>query len=127
VEGTEPRKERGEKREVTIVDPAFSCLEEESMIVKIGFFSSNPGDLEKGINLWESDMVPLLKKQQGFRKAYIATALDEPGGLIVQIWESKKDEDAWRSSPEYLGVLQKLQPLIPELRIERDFVLSKEV
>jgi len=97
------------------------------MIVKIGFFSSNPGDMEKGIDLWEKEMVPHLKKRQGFRKAYISTTLDEPGGLIVQIWESRKDEEAWRSSPEYLGVLQKLQPLIPELRIEREFVLVKEV
>lgn len=97
------------------------------MIVKIGFFSSSPGDLEKGIGIWESEMVPLLKARQGFRKAYIAKALDEPGGLIVQIWESKKDEESWRSSPEYLGVYQKIQPLIPELRIERDFVLDKEV
>lgn len=98
------------------------------MIVKIGFFSSNPGDLEKGIQLWEAEMVPLLKKQQGFRKAYIATALDdEPGGLIFQIWETKENEDAWRSSPGYQGVLQKIQPLIPELRIGRDFVLVKEV
>ena len=97
------------------------------MIVKIGFFSSSPGDLEKGIDLWEKEMVPLLKKHKGFRKAYVAKALDEPGGLIFQVWESKEDETSWRSSPEYLGVLQKIQPLIPELRIDRDFELVKEV
>lgn len=97
------------------------------MIVKIGFFSSNPGDLESGIGLWETDMVPLLKKQKGFRKAYIATAQDEPGGLVVQVWDCREDEETWRSSGDYLRVLEKLKPLIPELRIERDFVLYKEV
>ena len=98
------------------------------MIVKIGFFSSGTTEeLENGKRIWENEMVPLLKKQKGFRKAFRATALDEPGGAMIQFWDSDKDEAAWRSGPEYLTVYRKMEPFIPELRIERDFELDLEI
>jgi heme-degrading monooxygenase HmoA len=97
------------------------------MIIRIIFFSTTPDALAKGKKIWDDEMAPLLKKQKGFYKAFRADAQDEPGGVVVQLWESKKDEEAWRSSPEYQGVARKLEPHIPELRIERDFVVDKEV
>lgn len=98
------------------------------MIARIIFFSTNPQDLEKGKKIWDEEMAPLLKKQKGFKKAYRAVALDEPGGgVVIQLWESKKDEDMWRSSPEFKEVTRKLEPLIPELRIERDFEVGNEI
>lgn len=97
------------------------------MIVKIGFFSSSAEDLEKGKNLWDEEMVPLLKKQKGFRKAYRAISLDEPGGAMIQFWESRIEEEEWRSTPDYQHVSRRLQVFIPELRIERDFELDREI
>jgi heme-degrading monooxygenase HmoA len=101
---------------------------EKSMIARIIFYSTDPDKIENGKKIWDNEMAPALKKQKGFCKAYRADAPDEPGGgVVIQIWESKKDEDAWRSSPAYEEIASRLGPLIPELRIERDFEVRKEV
>jgi len=97
------------------------------MIVRIIFFSTSPDAFEKGKKIWDNEMAPLLKKQKGFCKAFRADALDEPGGVVIQFWESKKEEDAWRSSAEFQEVYRKLEPLIPELRVERDFEVGNQV
>jgi heme-degrading monooxygenase HmoA len=98
------------------------------MIIRIIFFSTTPDDLEKGKRIWDEEMAPLLKQQKGFLKAYRADAQDEPGGgVMVQLWESKGDEEAWRSNPEYKKVIQKVEFFIPELRLERDFEVDREV
>jgi heme-degrading monooxygenase HmoA len=100
---------------------------EDIMILRIGFYSTTPDALKKGKKIWDDEMAPLLAKQKGFYKAFRASADDEPGGIMVQLWETKKDEEAWRATPEYKGVFSKLEALIPELRIERDFVVDKEL
>jgi heme-degrading monooxygenase HmoA len=97
------------------------------MILRVIFFSTTPDALTKGKKIWDEEMAPLLKKQKGFYKAFRADAKDEAGGVVVQVWETKKDEEVWRISPDYEKVARKLEPLIPELRIERDFEVEKEV
>jgi len=100
------------------------------MIARIHFFSANNrDDRESGKKIWDNEMAPLLQKQKGFYKAFRADALDEAdaGGVVLMFWESKQDEAAFRSNPEFLTVYRKLEPLIPELRIERDFEVGKEV
>lgn len=97
------------------------------MIVRIVFFSAGPDAFQKGVRIWDQEMPPLLKQQKGFIKAFRADAHDEGGGVVIQLWENKKDEEAWRKSPDYERVARKIEPLIPELRIERDFVVEKEV
>jgi heme-degrading monooxygenase HmoA len=98
------------------------------MIVRIIFFSTTPDDLEKGKKIWDEEMAPLIKTQKGFHKAFRAMAQDEPGGgVMVQLWESTEDEEAWRSNPKYLEVIRKVETFIPELRLERDFEVDKEL
>jgi len=98
------------------------------MNIRIIFFSTTPEALEQGKKIWDAEMAPLLKQQKGFLKAYRADATDEPGGgVMVQIWESKRDEDAWRSSEEYKKIIAKVEAHIPQLSIERDFEVDKEV
>jgi heme-degrading monooxygenase HmoA len=97
------------------------------MIVRIVFFSASPDAFQKGIRIWDEEMPALLKKQKGFIKAYRADAKDEPGGVVIQLWENKKDEEAWRSSPDFQGVARKVGSVLPELSIERDFEVVKEV
>jgi quinol monooxygenase YgiN len=98
------------------------------MIIRIIFFSTTPDDLEKGKKIWDEEMAPLLKKQKGFVKAYRAMAQDEPGGgVMVQLWENKEDEETWRSNSEYQTIIRKVETFIPELRLERDFEVDKEV
>ena len=98
------------------------------MIIRIIFFSTIPADLEKGKKIWDEEMAPLLKKQKGFRKAFRALAQDEPGGgVMVQLWENKEDEEAWRSNPEYQKVISRVETFIPELRLERDFEVDMEL
>jgi heme-degrading monooxygenase HmoA len=98
------------------------------MIIRIIFFSTTPEDLVKGKAIWDNEMIPLMKKQKGFHKVFRADAQDEPGGgVVVQFWESKEDEDVWRSNPEYKEIIQKVERFIPELRLERDFIVDREV
>jgi heme-degrading monooxygenase HmoA len=98
------------------------------MIIRIIFFSTTPEDLVKGKKIWDEEMVPLIKQQKGFLKAFRADAQDEPGGgVVVQLWESKEDEDVWRSNSKYQEVILKVENFIPQLRLERDFVVDKEV
>lgn len=98
------------------------------MIIRIIFFSTTPEALKQGKNIWDAEMAPLLKQQKGFLKAYRADATDEPGGgVMVQLWESKSDEEIWRSSAEYKKIITKVEALIPQLSIERDFEVDREV
>ena len=98
------------------------------MIIRIIFFSTGPDDLQKGKKIWDEEMAPLLKAQKGFLKAFRALAQDEPGGgVMVQFWESKEAEDSWRSNPKYQEVIRKVEAFIPELRLERDFQVDKEL
>jgi heme-degrading monooxygenase HmoA len=98
------------------------------MIIRIIFFSTTPDSLKEGKKIWDNEMAPLIKKQKGFYKAYRADAQDEPGGgVMVQLWDSKEDEEVWRSNPEYKEIIRKVETFIPELRLERDFEVDKEV
>ena len=106
----------------------FNGLREDSMIIRIIFFSTTPDELAKGKKIWDEEMAPLFKKQKGFYKAFRAKAQDEPGGgVMVQLWETKKDEEVWRINPDYEKIARRVEPLIPELRIERDFEVEKEI
>ena len=96
------------------------------MIVRIIFIQAEPGKFEEGTRMWDNEVAPLLKKQKGFHRAFRAEARDEPGGLVIEFWESSEAEEAWRMSEEYKELARRLRPLVAELPIDRPFELGKE-
>ncbi|MBI4333099.1 MAG: antibiotic biosynthesis monooxygenase [Chloroflexi bacterium] len=97
------------------------------MIVRISFIHTDAQKYEEGKKIWDKELAPLLKKQKGFLKAYRADARDEPGGVVIQFWDTREAEEVWRSSLESREVARKLKPLAPELPIDRDFVVKNQV
>ncbi len=97
------------------------------MIVKISFIQTDADKFEEGKKIWDNELAPLLKKQKGFYKAFRADTRDEPGGVLIEFWESREVDEAWRSSQEYKELARKLRPLVSELPIERDFQVGKQI
>jgi len=67
----------------------------------------------------ENEILPLLRKQHGFRDEIVFVAPDPERNLVaISLWDKKEDADAYHRGvyPEVLKALAKVVDGIPEVR-----------
>lgn len=50
--------------------------------------------------IWQESIIPTLQKQKGFRHIYAAGNQQNGKILMVFVWDSKADSEAWLAQPE---------------------------
>ena len=72
-------------------------------------FQIKNGKEQEFKNLFETKIVPMLRKEKGFLEEL--TLLNKDGALGVSLWENRKSADAYQAST-YPKVVEALQPLL---------------
>ena len=72
-------------------------------------FQIKTGKEKEFTTLFENEVIPLLKKQGGFREEM--TLLGAKSNLGISVWDDRKSADAYQSDV-YPGVLKTLGPVI---------------
>jgi hypothetical protein len=69
------------------------------------------GKVEDFKRLMNSDILPLMKSERGFRQEITVLAINT--GMSLSVWDSRTDADTYNSKT-YPEVLKKLQPVLEE-------------
>ena len=72
-------------------------------------FQLKNGKEKEFTTLFENEVIPLLKKQSGFREEM--TLLNTNGNLGISVWDDRKSAEAFQTSV-YPGILKTLGPVI---------------
>lgn len=72
-------------------------------------FQLKNGKEKEFTTLFENEVIPLLKKQSGFREEM--TLLNANGNLGISVWDDRKSAEAFHTSI-YPGILKTLGPVI---------------
>ena len=72
-------------------------------------FQIKEGKEKEYTTLFENEVIPLLKKQGGFREEM--TLLNEKGNLGISVWDDRKSAEAFQTTV-YPGILKTLGPVI---------------
>ena len=72
-------------------------------------FQLKNGKEKEFTTLFENEVIPLLKKQSGFREEM--TLLNAKGNLGISVWDDRKSAEAFHTSI-YPGILKTLGPVI---------------
>lgn len=72
-------------------------------------FQIKNGKEKEFTTLFENEVIPLLKKQSGFREEM--TLLNKNGNLGISVWDDRKSADAYQAAI-YPNVLKTLGPVI---------------
>ena len=72
-------------------------------------FQLKTGKEQEFNTLFEKDVLPMLRKQNGFQSSL--TLVDARGSQAISLWDDRKSADAYQTA-EYAGVLAKLTTVI---------------
>jgi quinol monooxygenase YgiN len=90
------------------------------MYLRLTFFKAKPGIMEELRNLYNNEVIPTHKKNQGNRFVHLLGRLDAPDeGISVTAWDTQADLDAYERSGVYERLLDKFRAFFdgePELR-----------
>ena len=72
-------------------------------------FEIKTGKEQEFTTLFENEVIPLLKKQSGFREEM--TLLNKNGNLGISVWDDRKSAETFQANT-YPGILKTLGPVI---------------
>jgi len=72
-------------------------------------FQIKNGKEKEFTTLFENEVIPLLKKQSGFREEM--TLLNKNGNLGISVWDDRKSAEAYQTAA-YPDILKTLGPVI---------------
>lgn len=65
------------------------------------------GKIEEAVGVYRDVVAPLLKKQPGFKTFYMLRGSDPTKYVVVGLWDSKANSEAWENSEAYQGMRDK--------------------
>ena len=82
-------------------------------------FSLKPGSVPEFTQKFESEVLPLLQKQDGFRQELVLLSDDNIHGHAISLWESQEYADAYekKNYPQVLQALEKVVVGTPKVRL----------
>src|ERR1700730_7542244 len=77
-----------------------------------------PNSLKQFTETFENEIIPTLRKQQGFKDEMLFVVPGGPEVLAISLWESKENAEAYgrESYPEVLKMLSKVIESAPEVK-----------
>jgi len=84
-------------------------------LVRMNLKANNTGEFRRVL---ESDIIPLLRKQGGFRDEIVLTAQSGREAVAISFWDEKEHAEAYNRAtyPEVLKVLQKVVEGTPQVQ-----------
>ena len=61
------------------------------MFARLGIFQFNIDKLDEAVKRYEGRVIPALKSQKGFRRAYLITDRKVNKGISITFWDSEED------------------------------------
>jgi heme-degrading monooxygenase HmoA len=74
-------------------------------------YQTSPESLGEVARIFKEQAVPLVSRQTGFKGVYLMT---KPDGdfMVLNIWDTEEQANAWPQNPEHQRVGAQLRPLL---------------
>jgi heme-degrading monooxygenase HmoA len=82
------------------------------MIVRLTSFNVSPQQSEEVKKIYNQEVAPELKKQQGHVNYMLLEPNDSTEFISLTVWENKADADVYESSGKYKELVGKIKGLI---------------
>jgi quinol monooxygenase YgiN len=88
------------------------------MFTRIVSMQLKPNARKEFIELFEKEIIPTLRKQQGFREEILSTDPGGPEVVAISLWESKQNAETYSQTtyPELLKMLAKVVEPNPRVK-----------
>ena len=88
------------------------------MVVRLTHFNVSADQSEDVKKIYNQEVVPELKKQQGHVNVMLLEPMDSTEYISMTVWQNKADADAYESSGKYKELVGKITGLIgkPDLK-----------
>lgn len=70
------------------------------MIARVGVTRIRPRDVEASRRLWEDEIIPAMRKHEGFRHLYVLGNDRTNQVITISIWDSEEAAAAWARSDD---------------------------
>ena len=93
------------------------------MFCAVSKFQTLPENLDKLIQVYNEQAIPAVLPQRGFKGTYLLT---KPSGdcMILSIWDTEEQANAWPQNPEHKRAGEKLGPLISSTPVREGYELG---
>ena len=82
------------------------------MFVRLTYLNFLPGKMEEAKRIYNSELVPIVKKQKGNLDCRMLEPLEKTDDYIsMTVWDSKEDADAYHSSGVYKQMVDRVRDL----------------
>lgn len=68
--------------------------------------------LDEGKRVWESEIIPAMKSQKGFKNVYVLGNDKEKKIVTISFWETEADADAWEKHPKFGAFKDKAMSMV---------------
>ena len=82
------------------------------MVVRLTHFNVSADQSEEVKKIYNQEVVPELKKQQGHVNVMLLEPMDSTEYISMTVWQNKADADAYESSGKYKELVGKIKGLI---------------
>ena len=81
------------------------------MLCLVSRYQTSPQSLDEVARIFKEQAVPLVSRQTGFKGVYLMT---KPNGefMILNIWDTEEQANAWPQNPKHQQVVAQLKPLL---------------
>ncbi len=96
--------------------------EQNAMFARLVEGTAKPGKRDEITSILTNELLPVLKKQQGFVEAIGLFSDTSPSeGAALMLWKTKVDAESFYKSPEYIKMIERVTPLMMESMRIRTF------
>ncbi len=80
--------------------------------------TAKPGKRDEINTIATNDLLPALKKQQGFVDGIVLSSDTTPNeGVGLSLWKTKNDAETFYKSAEYTKILDRVKPLLADMKV----------
>jgi len=74
-------------------------------------YQTQPQSISQIAKIFQEQAIPLVSRQPGFKGVYLLT---KPSGefMVLNIWDTEEQANAWPQNPEHQKVVSQLRPLL---------------
>jgi len=83
-----------------------------TMHMDIVTVSIQPGKIEEAVGLYRNVGVVVFRQQQGCKTTFLLRESDPNKLVVVSLWETKANSDAWQNSEAYQGWRSKVNGVL---------------
>jgi len=79
-------------------------------------YQTSPQNLDQVTKIFQEQAVPLVSRQRGFKGVYLMTKANGDF-MVLNIWDTEEQANAWPQNPEHQKVTAQLRPLLSSVPV----------